>query len=49
MDNIQRIKDKTKQESKENDIIEKAKITITKITISFLPEYKGNKKIIILP
>ena len=35
MDNIQRIKDKTKQESKENDIIEKAKITITKISKDF--------------
>jgi len=35
MDNIQRIQDKTKQEKKENDIIEKAKITITKISKDF--------------
>jgi len=35
MDNIQRIQDKTKQEKKENEIIEKAKITITKISKDF--------------
>ncbi|MEK6832447.1 MAG: DNA topoisomerase I, partial [Nanoarchaeota archaeon] len=35
MDNIQRIADKTKQEKKEEDIIEKAKVTITKISKDF--------------
>jgi DNA topoisomerase-1 len=35
MDNIQRMHDKTKQEKKEDDIIEKAKITITKISKDF--------------
>ena len=35
MDNIQRIKSKTKQEKKEEDIIEKAKISITKISKDF--------------
>lgn len=35
MDNIQRMHDKTKQEKKENEIIEKAKITITNISKDF--------------
>jgi DNA topoisomerase-1 len=35
MDNIQRIEDKAKQEKKEDDIIEKAKMTITKISKDF--------------
>ncbi len=35
MDNIQKIKDKGKQEKKENEIIDKAKITITKISKDF--------------
>jgi DNA topoisomerase-1 len=35
MENIQKIKDKTKQEKKEDEIIEKAKITITKISEDF--------------
>jgi DNA topoisomerase-1 len=35
MDNIQRMHDKTKQEKKENEIIEKAKTTITNISKDF--------------
>jgi len=42
MENIQKIKDKTKQEKKEKEIIEKAKITITKISKDF---EKSQKKI----